>query len=338
MTDGKRPRLRVDWIELFYLWVLRLYRLMLVNTLRWVFYLFLLLTPTLDDALEAWYRDDAQGRCKSWTEKQTAISTPTETASGWYGPGAYLAWLLTAYVTAISTIWNTKCSDMHPEASKLDPEMLFTLAYPLIALSDVMIRLIRCQIDPGMTAAAFVLVTTLSLIGPMTKLSWQENGVEADVDAVFPRTTKQWVWKTGRFMCHTVVFAILHEPYVQSNVMLANYGILFFTLLYSEFRGELMSDTYPYKQTAYRPRAERLVFFCIVQLVFHVVLYVYCHSIWPATGANILDLDQIAGLVITTATLVYSKQEGIRVAFKGLNPRHLMARTLPRFLKSREGN
>lgn len=119
---------------------------MYTNTLRFIVQFLLTLTPTLwaprewvatlsaslseqpvyidDETMKAWSRLDSDGRCKTWAEKKEAILDPAASASGWYGPGAYLAWLITAYVTALSTIWHSKCSRQHPDDVRSTPEWL----------------------------------------------------------------------------------------------------------------------------------------------------------------------------------------------------------------------
>ncbi|KAE8381706.1 hypothetical protein BDV26DRAFT_289132 [Aspergillus bertholletiae] len=324
--------------------ILGIYFVFHTNTLRWLVSLLLVLTPTLwgprlwftvlgtslteqplylgDTVMDAWSQRDSDGRCKTWSEKREAITNSASSASGWYGPGAYLAWLITAYATALSSIWHSKCSQSHPDVDSLDVEMLLTIGYPLVALGDVLLRLIRCQIDPGMTAAVLVLLSTLTIIGPLTRLSWQEDGVELEIDQPsFPQTAKEWTWKTIRFLCHTVVYAILAEPYVDPRILITVYVLLFVSLLYSGVYGEALLDKDPYRQVVYRPRRERVAAFCIVQLIFNVVLFSMSHSIWPKTDASLLDLDQIAGLCLTTATLVYSRREGIISLVKRLKRR-----------------
>ena len=261
-----------------------------------------------DTVMNAMSQQDSDGQCKTWMEKRDAIIDTAASASGWYGPGAYLAWLITAYATALSTIWHSKCSEKHPDVNKLDAEILLTIGYPLVALGDVLLRLIRCQFDPGMTAAVFVLVSTLTIIGPLTRLSWQEDGVEVESDPPhFPRTVKEWTWKTFRFLCHTVVYAILFEPYLESRVMLAVYVLLLLTLLYSGIYGEARLDKYPYQRSVYRTRTERVVTFCVIQLVFNIVLFSVSRSVWPKTDASLLDLDQIAGVFPAKGIMVFAK-------------------------------
>ncbi|KAE8312239.1 Ppx/GppA phosphatase family-domain-containing protein [Aspergillus transmontanensis] len=249
MADESKPVKAVySWWVILWTWAMQVYFVFYISTLRWFVSLLLVLTPTLwgprlwfavlgasmteqpvylgDIVIDTLSQQDSDGRCKTWTEKREAITNSALSASGWYGPGAYLAWLITAYATALSNIWHSKCSEKHPDVNKLDAEILLTIGYPLVALCDVLLRLIRCQIDPGMTAAVFVLVSTLTIIGPLTRLSWQEDDMEIEIDPHFPRTVKEWTWKTFRFLCHTIVYAVLSEPYLEPRVLLAVYILL----------------------------------------------------------------------------------------------------------------
>lgn len=80
-------------------------------------------------------------------EKEAAVSGPPDGASGWYGPGAYLAWLLAAYTAALSSIWHSKCAEENEDAGHvLDGEMLAAIFYPSVAVLDLLSRFIRCQI------------------------------------------------------------------------------------------------------------------------------------------------------------------------------------------------
>lgn len=273
----------------------------------------------LDDAaVESWMAADLAGKCKTWKEIKDAISTSADEVSGWYGPGAYLAWLVTAYVAAGSSIWHAKSSTRSGECNKLiDGETLLALGYPIIAALDILVRLIRCKIDPGMNAAVFVLISSLTIIGPMSRLSWQHDDEDPSTmnsEAILPTNVRQWVLCSVRFTCHTILYAILGEPYVKSKLVIALYAMLFLLLLYSEITATMLSETYPYRKTVYRPRAERVLAFGIVQVVFLTVLLAFKISPIPETGARFWDLDQAAGFFITICSLLYSRVEGFRKA------------------------
>jgi hypothetical protein len=256
----------------------------------------------------AWLEKDASGRCLTWKEKMDAISTSLEDVSGWYGPGAYLGWLLTAYVTAVPCIWHSKCSEYNAESRRLDGETLGTLIYPLVAVFDIIIRLIRCQIDPGMSAAVFVVISSLVIIGPVTRLSWQYDGHGETALEYSPRSLRHWVWVTMRFTCHTIVCATFSEPYGYTKLVGTVYALLFVVLLYSQISATALSEKYPYfYRHTYRSPGERVIAFGVVQVVFMVILLSMHYSIWPATGTKIWELDQVAGFSVTVAMLCYPR-------------------------------
>ncbi|KAK4169699.1 hypothetical protein QBC43DRAFT_306553 [Cladorrhinum sp. PSN259] len=57
------------------------------------------------------------------------MSNPESIAnvSGWYGPVAYLSWLITAYAASVSSIWHSSCSVTSDASDALDPDLLLTL-------------------------------------------------------------------------------------------------------------------------------------------------------------------------------------------------------------------
>jgi hypothetical protein len=285
---------------------------------------------------------DPPGRCMSHADKLNAIAGPVDDVSGWYGPGAYLSWLLTAYVAAGSSIWHSKCAQseetrkkeskkineaedlfslpkwgasVEDEADILDGEMIAALIYPLIALCDVLLRLVRCSIDPGMSAAVFVLYAALTIFGPTARLSWQQDGVEYyDAHGVLlPKTNRSWAWKFAAFLIHGVVITLLGEPYAYTaELPIPVYVMLFLLMLYSMVSGERLMEEYPYRMTICRPRAERLVVFGMLQVIFYSVAYGKTGSALPATGSGLWELDQIGTLCVTVFTLLYLRSGGIR--------------------------
>ncbi|GFG19689.1 hypothetical protein IFM5058_10266 [Aspergillus udagawae] len=324
-------KLSYDWGNIAFQW--RFCIVLVVYTLgaRSFVYLLFSLTPTLWSPREslywllqplifesggfidynlaaAWLEKDASGRCLTWKEKMDAISTSLEDVSGWYGPGAYLGWLLTAYVTAVPCNWHSKCSEYNAESRRLDGETLGTLIYPLVAVFDIIIRLIRCQIDPGMSAAVFVVISSLVIIGPVTRLSWQYDGHGETALEYSPRSLRHWVWVTMRFTCHTIVCATFSEPYGYTKLVGTVYALLFVVLLYSRISATALSEKYPYfYRHTYRSPGERVIAFGVVQVVFMVILLSMHYSIWPATGTKIWELDQVAGFSVTVAMLCYPR-------------------------------
>jgi hypothetical protein len=262
-----------------------------------------------EDVIEAATSLDPPGRCMTFAERQDAVSGPLDGASGWYGPGAYLAWLLTAYMAAFPSIWHAKCSKENEQSGEiLDGEMLAAILYPLIALFDLLSRLVRCQIDPGINAPVFVLLSSLTIIGPVARLS-ERNG-EIDVEAIFPKTRRSWAWKTCGFLIHGVIITIAGEPYSYGNELVVTiYTLLFVLMLYSLIHGERLTGEYPYRQAVHRPRLERIVVFSVFQVIFGIVAYSKTGSFFPPTDASLFDLDQVGSLVSVAAAILYSRRE-----------------------------
>ncbi|KAK3387818.1 hypothetical protein B0H63DRAFT_470974 [Podospora didyma] len=377
---GKKPKLHYEWSHIFTLWGYQLLKLMYTSSALCIPWLFLSLTPVLwapynwlfwlsmisadgvpnfavlsDDALlgNTIGNLDPPGRCMSRAEKINAtLSTSVDEVSGWYGPGAYLAWLVTAYVASFGSIWQSKCarsealrekdreregradefwsmlslprfdsgSTEEPE-NVLDGETLAALLYPLIALCDVLVRFIRCKIDPGINAAVFVLFSALMIFGPTSRLSWQVDGVDNDLDFL-PKTNRSWAWKFSGFMIHGVIITIIGEPYSYAlELLIPVYVMLFALMLYSLFAGEFLSESYPYRGAVYRPRAERCLMFGLLQVVFFSVAYGKIGTVWPVTGSSLSELDQAGTLCVTVLTLLYLKLDGIRSLVSGIKHR-----------------
>ncbi len=272
------------------------------------------------------------GRCMSYADIQAAISGPVNEVSGWYGPGAYLAWLVTAYAAAFSSIWHSKCAPKNKESSVLDGEILAALSYPVVALLDTVVRLIRCQMDPGINAAVFVLFSSLAILGPASRLSWQVEGeggrkTEFD-DMILPPSRRSWAWKLCGFLIHGVVVSIIGEPYAYTTQLVVPlYVLLFVLMLYSHIYGEVLMATYPYTRTVYRPRAERLAVFCVLQVIFGLVVRVKTGSFFPPSASRFVELDQAAAFIVVTASLLFLRGTEVAPLFAEL--RHRLAGFVP---------
>ncbi|KAF1979252.1 hypothetical protein BU23DRAFT_642589 [Bimuria novae-zelandiae CBS 107.79] len=80
--------------------------------------------------------------CLTYEAKKEAVGADPGDVSGWYGPGAYLAWLFTIYVASVSSIWNTNISsntyevptDQKKDEVATEGVLLAALIYPAIAL------------------------------------------------------------------------------------------------------------------------------------------------------------------------------------------------------------
>ncbi|KAM7196613.1 hypothetical protein V8F33_006112 [Rhypophila sp. PSN 637] len=357
-----KKRIVYDWGSLFMLWALQGLKVVYTSSALCFIWLFLSLTPVLwspsnwlswlmmmamagsemtylpdyewmDDVA----KDEASRRCMTYEAKVNATQGPTaavEEVSGWYGPGAYLAWLLTAYVAAFSSIWHSKCAqseqgrkrdlaerrddfftlprlDSQDPADVLDGEMVAALLYPMVALMDVFARLVRCKVDAQMSAAVFVLFSALMVFGPTSRLSWQVDGEDYDL-GMFPKTNRSWAWKLAGFLVHGFVITLIGEPYAYTlELVLPVYIMLFAVMLYAPIHGERRGEKWPYTMTVYRPRAERAAVFGVLQIIFLSVAAGKIGSPVPITGASLWDMDQIAGLVSAVAALLFFRRYGV---------------------------
>ncbi|GAB1318479.1 hypothetical protein MFIFM68171_08689 [Madurella fahalii] len=360
---GKTDITQYDWGAILTDWVLQLFKLLYVSSAMAIIWLFLSLTPVLwaPNNWFAWFiglvmstgtgvgyipndfvddigKLDRPGRCMSWADKRDATAGPADGVSGWYGPGAYLSWLVTAYAAAFPSIWHSKCaqseearrqdgsdndeSDNEGEpfhlpkwgskdpADVLDGEMIAAVAYPLVAVCDVVARLIRCRIDPGMSAAVFVLVSALTVFGPTSRLSWQRDGQDNEEHPEFlPRTNRSWMWKSAGTFIHGVVMSLSGEPYAYPLLVLSVYVMLFLLMSYSVISMERLSETYPYRVKVYPSRAARVTAFTILQISFYGAAYGTIGSMLPVTGSSLWELDQIGALCTTVLTLLYLRRE-----------------------------
>lgn len=286
----------------------------------------------LPSAITDEYSGSQEGRCMSYADVNAAVSGPVDQVSGWYGPGAYLAWLVTAYAAAFSSIWHSKCAPKNKESAVLDGEILAALSYPVVALLDTVVRLIRCRMDPGINAAVFVLFSSLTILGPASRLSWQETvdghqTTEFD-DMILPPSRRSWAWKLCGFLIHGVIVSIIGEAYAYTTQLVVPlYVLLFALMLYSHIHGEVRMETYPYTRTVYRPRAERLAVFCLLQVIFGLVAYFKTGSFFPPSASRLMELDQAATFVSVVGVLLFLRGSEVVPLFAEL--RHRLAGFMP---------
>ncbi|KAK4209403.1 hypothetical protein QBC37DRAFT_430433 [Rhypophila decipiens] len=337
-AETEKKRIVYDWGSMLMLWGFQGLKLFYTSSALCFISLFLSLTPVLwspsswlswlmismqavsefaylpdYEMIDAMAKDEVSRRCMTFDAKVNATQGPTaavEVVNGWYGPGAYLAWLLTAYVAAFSSIWRSKCAQSQ-EGDMLDGEMVGALLYPMVALFDVFVRLVRCKVDAQMSAALFVLFSALMVFGPTSRLSWQVDGEDFDLE-VFPKTNRSWAWKFAGFLVHGFVITLIGEPYAYTlELLLPVYIMIFAVMLYAPIHGERLSEEYPYTMTVYRPRAERVAVFGVLQIIFLSVAWGKIGSPVPITGASLWDMDQIAGLVSAVAALLFFRMSGV---------------------------
>lgn len=259
-------------------------------------------------------------RCMTFEETKFAISSGDAVVSGFYGPGAYLAWLITAWVVAISSIASAKCASNNPKKTELDLELIVVISYPLIAAIDIFVRLIRCDIDASMTAAVFVLLSSLSILSPMKRLSIQQEGGELfeymDNMSSFWTNKRLLIIRIPRWIGYSIVGSIIGEAYANLASMETLWALQFVTILYSGAVGKYRVFKGHYS-VPFRPWKERVAFFCIVQIVFTIVLVTTgSRNFMPITSTSLFDLDQATALLVAIVTLVLSRREGLKNGFR----------------------
>jgi hypothetical protein len=261
-------------------------------------------------------------RCMTRNETLAAVLAPEANVSGFYGPGAYMAWLLASWGVAISSIAHAKCASNNAQRLDLDLELIGVIAYPFVACMDIIIRLIRCKIDASLTAAVFVVVASFTIFSPMKRLSVQREGSELFELEEFLLNKRLLMLRIPRWMGYGILLAISGEPYVNSGALICVCSLLCFVVIYSGIIGDETWKGGCYEKgeyvtghftSPYRPWQERVAVFCLVQIIFSIVLVkTGNHSFWPVTSASLYDLDQATTLLLAIVTLAVSRRTALK--------------------------
>lgn len=275
-------------------------------------------------------------QCLSREEKVAAVGADADVVSGWYGPGAYLAWLFTVYVSSLSAIWNADYSDgsdkQEPERAEddngIDGELLASLTYPAVAMLDILYRFIRCKVDPSLNAAMLVVLAGVFSIGTTRRLVAAPDLDEWAGGQFFPSGPRQWILSVFLVVGHSLIWSTMAEPYNDWKIVTAIYAIALGNILHSSITIERVMDRYPYRiAKVKRPRMERVAVFLGFQAIFLVVVGTTRKSIFPQTGASLSDLDQCAALVTIVVATMYAHRmrlwdwvQQARVRLSGFRP------------------
>lgn len=107
--------------------------------------------------------------------------------SGYYGPGSFVAWHITAASAVYSYEWHIYCQylglrerkmDQSPKVA-LDITLLGTIVYPAVAIVDLAIKVANRDFGPSADAAACVAVTSWWLSAACTTaefVQWRSTG------------------------------------------------------------------------------------------------------------------------------------------------------------------
>jgi hypothetical protein len=265
--------------------------------------------------IESMMRSNTKGYCLDYAAVKDAVSAPPTDVSGWYGPGAFLAWLLTTYIYCVSAIWRAKKADRLSRVATVEVELLAAVMYPAVAILDISYRLIRCKVDPTLNAAMIVVFNSTITLGVSWRLCWQlqreDTWFEFDRD-YFPAGLQGWMVSVFRILCHALIIGTIGEPWSDRSLVITVYVLALLNLLYSEIVTETKMDVHPYTVEAARPRLERIGVFVGIQILFVIVLGATRHTIFPQSGASLADLDQCATLATVIVATVFSKRARFR--------------------------
>ncbi len=250
----------------------------------------------------------------TFRETQSATLNNEYVKSSFYGPGVYFGWLLLTYSAAISSIANAKCASNHRQKPRIEWELVPVISYPLLAALDIVLRLVGCRIDHEISAATSVMFTTLSIFGPTRRLSVQSEGAELfelfDGLLWLHKNMRFVTWLVPSWTCHAIVAAIISEPYSNIASIRALYLLLFLVVVYSGLVGEYHFEKGKYVKL-YRPWQERVVVFCLAQILFvAVVMRPGSHWLWRPGGlSQLLDIDQLSAFICATACIFLSNRK-----------------------------
>lgn len=238
---------------------------------------------------------------RAWTE--VYYVPEGSSVSGFYGPGAYSAWLVTAITAGIN--------HLRPQASllpvsrppkwRLGGDLSTSIAYPGIAFADVMIQLILASKHRGnysqAQAGIFVLESATEVA--MVIISHQQ-----------PRPFRK---------IHYVICLLFYSSFVPIKVALhqgepRNLDIwmehqMFGDLVMIPMVTILIHEDWRCDASGWRS-LQLLATFSI----FHLALSIYYppYTLFPSSSSRSTDLDQLAALGSTLLVLLYSWYEGIR--------------------------
>ncbi len=224
--------------------------------------------------------------------------------SGFYGPGAYSAWLVTAITAGINHL-RPQASLLpvcRPPKRRLGGDVLASIAYPGIAFVDVSIQLILASKHRGnysqAQAGIFVLESTTKVA--MVIISHQQ-----------PRPFRK-IHRVTCFLFYMLFFPIgvasnEGEPQYLDGLWTKQKTFEFLVIL--PMVGILIHADWRCDASGWRS-TQLLATFSIFQIALS--FYYPPYTLFPSSSSRFTDLDQLAALGPTLLVLLYSWYEGIR--------------------------
>lgn len=224
--------------------------------------------------------------------------------SGFYGPGAYSAWLVTVITAGINHL-RPQASLLpvcRPPKRRLGGDVLASIAYPGIAFVDLSIQLILASKHRGnysqAQAGIFVLESATKVA--MVIISHQQ-----------PRPFKK-IHLVTCFLFYMLFFPIgaaSNEGEPQYLDGLWTKQMTFQNLIMVPMVQILIYEDWRCDASGWRS-TQLLVTFSIFQIALS--FYYPPYTLFPSSSSRFTDLDQLAALGSTLLILLYSWYEGIR--------------------------
>ena len=259
-----------------------------------------------------------------------------ERVSGYYGPGAYLAWYITATSLGIRLIlhksptMDCKVDDEESSRIEISGDVLATIAYPIVALVDTTVQLCYSILKGTPLTAEFL--AGLCVIEIASTTAHFVETLDRDQDRDGPE--RHWIIRlvniANAFLGYNSVFegrSLVRPWYLALKIV---YAVM------------VMANWHPYHSS----RQVRPFLFGIHIVALHVVrLQLPPYSLLPVSACKFSDLDQIAALVTTIAALVFPWKEQLLSQLHLLwaclfchkyNASDLVSRTISKILRCRQ--
>lgn len=213
------------------------------------------------------------------------------TVSSYYGPGAYISWVLTATLALFDT-------------NSDSASVIGAILYPIFAAINLIYHISRGYGGPSILAANHVLYTALGF-NHATIVSFRSFNLI--------RAAHQNVWLCSGLILHLLVLGTGNTPRghgpttTQAVWMAVAYLVPYFLV-------NFYCDTRPLPYFAFGRRGKVLVgAFILVHWLCKAYMGHQPHLFMPSTPAKITDLDQISSLVVTLCVLIFLKRDFLKV-------------------------
>lgn len=227
--------------------------------------------------------------------------------SSFYGPGAYIAWYMSALTVATRYLWSRSSSYLATPSSGWKPsgDLLAAIAYPLTAFVDSTIQLYRLRFNGDGSYAEFLAASFPLHAASTLALSTASMGRKGS-----PRK---------RYMVMIWLYWLMSQPTFVSSLC-GGAGTKVYINVTEDYPWSticgcvcLAISITAYKDLGSQDHPSALPFMLVIQIILQCtsVLTQPPFSVLPATTNVITDFDQAAVLFTTLGILLYSWYEPI---------------------------